>query len=223
MPETKAKSPLSIGRVVRNAVAFNPRRRRENGVPMDRFLETVSTLFDLLAEREADYLLVGGIALLQYVEGRNTEDIDLIMAMSDIRKIPEIDLTHREAHFARGQFEGLRIDFLLTENPVFDRVRREHSTVKPFAERNIPCVTAKGLALLKLYALPSLYRQGNFARVGLYENDIATLLHGYRSELDMESLLGQLTPHLGKTDISALREIVTDIERRLERFGNGFS
>jgi hypothetical protein len=58
MPETKAKSPLSIGRVVRNAVAFNPRRRRENGVPMDRLLETVSTLFDLLAEREADYLLV---------------------------------------------------------------------------------------------------------------------------------------------------------------------
>jgi hypothetical protein len=190
---------------------------------MDRLLETVSTLFDLLSEREVDYLLVGGIAMLQYVEGRNTEDIHLIMAMSDVRKIPEIQVTHREKNFARGQFEGLRIDFLLAENPVFERVRREHSTMKPFAERDIPCVTVEGLALLKLYALPSLYRQGNFARVGLYENDIATLLHDYREALDMESLLNQLTPHLGKTDVSALREIVTDIEQRLERFGNGFS
>ncbi|MFP4031921.1 MAG: hypothetical protein ACLFTV_10195, partial [Desulfococcaceae bacterium] len=206
-----------------NAFAFNPRSRRENGVPMDHLLETVSTLFDLLAEREADYLLVGGIALLQYVEGRNTEDIDLIMAMSDIRKIPEMDLTHQEAHFARGQFEGLRIDFLLTENPVFDRVKRTHSTVKPFAERDIPCVTVEGLALLKLYALPSLYRQGNFARVGLYENDLATLLHGYREALDMESLLDQLAPHLGDADVSALREIIADIEQRIDRFGKGIS
>ena len=190
---------------------------------MDRLLETVTTLFDLLAEREVDYLLVGGIAMLQYVEGRNTEDIDLIMAMSDVRKIPEIQVTHREAHFARGEFEGLRIDFLLAENPVFERVRREHSTVKPFAERDIRCVTVEGLALLKLYALPSLYRQGNFARVGLYENDIATLLHGYREALDMESLLDQLAPHLGDTDVSALREIIADIEQRIDRFGKGIS
>jgi hypothetical protein len=34
----------------------------------------------------------------------------------------------------------------------------------------------EGLILLKLYALPSLYRQGNFAKVGIYENDVATLL-----------------------------------------------
>jgi hypothetical protein len=81
----------------------------------------------------------------------------------------------------------------------------------------------EGLALLKLYALPSLYRQGNFARVGLYENDLATLLHGYRKILDMEFLLDQLTPHLGDTDVSALREIIADIEQRIDRFGKGFS
>ena len=44
----------------------------------DILIETVSRFFSLLSERQIDYVLVGGIALLQYVEGRNTEDIDLI-------------------------------------------------------------------------------------------------------------------------------------------------
>ena len=35
----------------------------------------------LLRERQNEYVLVGGIGLLQYVAGRNTEDIDLIMAV----------------------------------------------------------------------------------------------------------------------------------------------
>jgi hypothetical protein len=41
-----------------------------------------------------------------------------------------------------------------------------------------------GLLLLKLYALPSLYREGNFARVGLYENDVATLLSYFAQRPD---------------------------------------
>ncbi len=31
-----------------------------------------------LAERKIEYWLVGGVALLSYVDGRNTQDIDLI-------------------------------------------------------------------------------------------------------------------------------------------------
>lgn len=38
----------------------------------DILIETVSRFFSLLRERQIDYVLVGGIALLQYVEGRNT-------------------------------------------------------------------------------------------------------------------------------------------------------
>jgi len=45
----------------------------------DFLIETVTRFFALLRERQIEYVLVGGIALLQYVEGRNTEDIDLIM------------------------------------------------------------------------------------------------------------------------------------------------
>jgi hypothetical protein len=78
----------------------------------------------------------------------------------------------------------------------------------------------EGLLLLKLYALPSLYRQGNFARVGLYENDIAMLMHDYQP--DLGPLFEELEPHLSASDIATLRDIVADIRHRIERFGQGF-
>jgi len=40
----------------------------------------VKALFRLLSERRIRYLLVGGVALLRYVPGRNTEDVDLLLA-----------------------------------------------------------------------------------------------------------------------------------------------
>ena len=52
--------------------------------------QAVDRLFDLLEQRKVDYLLVGGIALLQYVDGRNTEDIDLIVAVSALERLPEV-------------------------------------------------------------------------------------------------------------------------------------
>ena len=70
--------------------------------------------------------------------------------------------------------------------------------------------------LLKLYALPSLYRQGNFARVGIYENDIATLLHDHRPP--WEPLLAELAPHLNDADLASVREVMADIEQRIKRF-----
>ena len=58
----------------------------------DILIETVARFFALLRERQIDYVLVGGIALLQYVEGRNTEDIDLIMTVSALEHLPELQL-----------------------------------------------------------------------------------------------------------------------------------
>jgi hypothetical protein len=43
----------------------------------------------------------------------------------------------------------------------FARVYQAYSTVQEFLDRDIPLATVEGLLLLKLYALPSLYRQGN--------------------------------------------------------------
>jgi hypothetical protein len=213
------KPKVHIGKVIQNAVVFNFRNLSENAMNSETLLQNVARLFTLFKEREIEYLLVGGIALLQYVEGRNTEDIDLIMALSSLKKLPEIEITSEDINFARGEFGELQIDFLLTRNRLFEKVRKEYATTQYFVEQEIPCATVEGLLLLKLYALPSLYRQGNFARVGIYENDIATLIYSYQPKLN--PLLEELTQYLSETDIVAVREIVSEIEQRIDRFGKG--
>ena len=212
-----AQGPVRISQVVRNAVQFNARHWRNRPMSSDLMPQTVSNLFRLLDERQIDYVLVGGIALLSYVEGRNTEDIDLIVAVASLDRLPEIGLTSRDMYFARGQFQGLQIDFLLTTNPLFEQVGRRHTTVQRFDERDVTTATVEGLLLLKLYALPSLYREGNFARVGLYENDVATLLYYYQS--DQDAILRELASHLSASDLAEVRGILSDIGRRILRFG----
>ncbi|HXG68217.1 MAG TPA: hypothetical protein VNO70_24185 [Blastocatellia bacterium] len=154
--------------------------------------------------------------MLQYVEGRNTEVIDLIMALSSLENLPEIRIVDRNPDFVRGEFYNLQIDILLTSNPLFDKARRQYATTQSFVEQEIPCATVEGLLLLKMYALPSLYRQGNFARVGLYENDIATLMQAYKPQL--EPLFSELSHYVSHTDLSAIREIVDEIQERIQRF-----
>ncbi len=207
---------VHIGKIVRNAVLFNFGPARGGEMDGDGLMEAVSRLFTLLRERRIDYLLVGGIALLKYVEGRNTEDIDLIMAVSSLEALPELHLEAKDNDFARASFNGLRVDLRLTTNPLFEEVRRHHATTQRFVEQEIPCATVEGLLLLKLYALPSLYRQGNFARVALYEGDLSTLMHGYRPAL--EPLFEKLQPHLSATDLESVRKIVGEIQERIERF-----
>lgn len=207
---------VHVGEVVRNAVVFNFKNRGDDVVNADSLFEDVERLFAMLHEREIDYLLVGGVAMLLYVEGPNTEDVDLIIAVSELEKLPELDVEDRDANFARGRFGRLRVELLLARNPLFDEVNRRYATTGRFVERDIPCATVEGLLILKLYALPSLYRQGNFARVGLYENDVATLMQAYGPPL--EPLLDELAGHLSPIDLAAVRDIVAEIQARIERF-----
>ena len=190
----------------------------------DSLLAQVEQLFNLLESRKVDYVLVGGIALLTYVEGRNTQDIDLIMAPSSLAKLPEINIESQDMHFARGKFGELQIDILLTKNPLFARVEKDFTTTKQFMDRTIRCATVDGLILLKLFALPSLYhqacpepcRRGSFERVGIYENDIATLMNAFKPK--MEPLFAELSKHLNETDMAEARKIISDIEKRIQRF-----
>jgi hypothetical protein len=205
---------VHIGEVVRNAVVFHP--GKEAPVNPDSLIETVAQFFNVLAERQIDYVLVGGIALLQYVEGRNTEDIDLIMALSSLKQLPELNIETSDKDFARGHFRDLKVDVLLTSNPLFDEVRKRYTTMQRFVEQDIPCATVEGLVLLKLDALPSLYRDGNFTRVGLGENDIATLLQVHNPPLD--PLLNKLASYLSETDFSQVKQITKEIQQRISRF-----
>ena len=63
-----------------------------------------------------------------------------------------------------------------------------------------------------------MYREGNFARVGIYENDIATLLHYYQP--DTNPLLTEMSKYVNETDFEEIKGIVTDIQNRIKRFKN---
>jgi hypothetical protein len=205
-----------IGSTLRNAVTFNFKNPPEVIMNADSLLVQVEQLFNLLDSRKVDYVLVGGIALLTYVEGRNTQDIDLIMALRSLKKLPEIKIESQDMYFARGRFGELQIDILLTKNPLFAKVEENYTTTKQFLDRNIRCATVEGLILLKLFALPSLYRQGSFERVGISETDIATLMNAFNPK--MEPLFKELGKHLNKDDNVEAQKIVKDIEERIQRF-----
>jgi hypothetical protein len=66
------------------------------------------------------------------VEGRNTQDIDIIMALPALSKLPEIKIESQDMYFARGKFGELQIDILLTKNLLFDQVAKAYSTEKQF-------------------------------------------------------------------------------------------
>ncbi len=208
--------PIHIGNIIRNALVFNPQRWQGAPWAMDELLQTVNDLFTLLHQHKIEYVLVGEIALLQYIQGRNTEDIDLILNMTALARLPDIMITSQEVYFARGQFQGLQIDFFLTENPLFAHAQKNHVVQQSFFDQTITSATIIGLLLLKLYALPSLYRQGDFARVGLYENDVATMMFYHAP--DMQAVVSELTPYVSNQDLLAIQDVLVDLEQRIARF-----
>jgi hypothetical protein len=212
----RTRSNVNIGKVIYHALVFKPPREGVATVNPDQLTESVSRFWKLLRERHIDHALVGGVALLQYVDGRNTEVIDLIMAAYALDKLPEIQIRERNPYFAFGIFGDLRIDILLTRNPLFAKVQRKYTATREFVGQTITCATVEGLILLKLYALPSLYRSGDFARVGIYENDVATLIQQYQPALS--PLLAELKQYLNESDMNEILGIVADIQRRISRF-----
>lgn len=70
---------LAIDEIVRQGLMFNL-RRRSSEVPSQA---TIRLLFQMLADAHIKYTLVGGVALLSYIEGRNTQDVDLIIDPKD--------------------------------------------------------------------------------------------------------------------------------------------
>ncbi|MCX6902640.1 MAG: hypothetical protein NTW03_04020 [Verrucomicrobia bacterium] len=216
-----------IAEIVRNAVLFAPRawdgaalpeRPAKAGQPQN-LVPThgdVVELFTVLAQRHIPYLLVGGIAMLRYVEGRNTEDIDRLMSLPSLQHLPEVTMEEQNEFFIKGRFRSVRVAARLTANALFAEAQERFGTIHRFAELDVPTATLEGLVLLKLYALPSLYRQGQFDRVSVYEADIASLIQ--RHGCEVEPLLQRLQTHLLESDLRELRGIVRDIQARIARF-----
>lgn len=181
---------------------------------------TVNRLLSQLEASGTPYMLVGGLALLRYVAGRNTEDIDLVMALGDARRVPDLKLLRHDRDFAQAAFQGLTVDLLLTSNVLFERIRRRYADAMDYLGHRVPVATAAGLVVLKLYALPSLYRQGEHAKVQLYEGDIAMLLQA--QPIDVERVFAELATAVSASDLAELRSIHAEIAARLargDRFG----
>ncbi len=94
---------LRIDEIVQNAHAFDPRASMTTDLR-----PAVEALFDELEGKGVDYVLVGGVALLSYVEGRNTQDIDLIVSPNDLGKLPW-DAEVQDTNFARATCRGVRV------------------------------------------------------------------------------------------------------------------
>jgi len=106
------REDVPVGEIIRNAIVFNISHWRDEGMSTDNLFAEVEGLFTLLEERQIRYLLVGGIALLKYVEGRNTEDLDLIVALGSLRSLPEIEVTSENEDFVHGTLGDLKVDLL---------------------------------------------------------------------------------------------------------------
>lgn len=209
----------SIDQIVRNGVLFDLKNWKNDMPSADDLARSVAQLFSVLEERKIDYLLVGGVALLSYVEGRNTQDIDFILSKEDLAVLPELVIIETNHNFTRAMFGEIRVDILLTENPLFSLVGRQYGLERQFGDLKIRTSSTEGLVLLKLYALPSLYRQGRFDRVSIYESDILLLLLSY--PIDMRPLIRILSSHVLPSDLQEIEQIVIDIEQRMRRFRPG--
>lgn len=172
-------------------------------------------LFRLLQEREVKYLLVGGLAMLTYVQGRNTKDVDLLLSVAALEKLPELEIQDRNEFFAKANFRTVQVDLLLTNNPLFKIVEERFATSHRFAELEIPAVTVEGLVALKLYALPSLYRQFDMDRVALYENDITMLIARHSPQL--EPLFTLVKSHVEIRDVAEMRKVLDECAERAMR------
>ena len=179
----------------------------------------VTDFLALLESRRIPFVLVGGIALLQHVRGRNTEDIDLIISAPRLGDIPELKIRERTEMFAHCQFSDLRVDVLFAEHPLFELVAKKFTVPLDYQVGRLPTASIDGLILLKLFALPSLYRQFDYDRIAIYEADVTQLLS--RSSREDSFFLDLLAPHLLESDRLELARILSDIRDRLRRMKRG--
>jgi hypothetical protein len=198
-----------LAAILRDALIFE----KDSSVNEEHLLRQTQRLLQALESGRIPHVLVGGLALLQYVDGRNTRDIDLILAVGDLSLLPGFVLREKNEWFGTGDCGPLRVDILFTANPFFAEVAQKHSQQRTFLNSTLTCATPEGIILLKLFALPSLYRQGSITRADLYETDILQLLR--LDPVADDSLLGQLQPHVSDTDLKALGGVLKDIRRRL--------
>ena len=182
------------------------------------------SFIELLESKNIEYALVGGAALLTMDDcQRPTDDFDFIIAKVDIEQVSELTVESSDRNFGRYLYQGTRIYdqgtriyALYRENPIFEYVMKNCLDGAVIEGKEIVRATPEGIVLLKLYALPSLYQQGQPRRAATYENDILGLLM-QPVEISFERVLKVLASELLSSQVDELRSILEDCQRRAQR------
>lgn len=180
-------------------------------------LDALKQFVSVLDAESIDYALVGGVALMVAAdESRPTDDLAFIVAPERLETVEKVSLISKDANFGRYQWEGITIDALYTNNKIFSYALKNYRCTYDFGECSIASLTAEGLFLLKLYALPSLYLQTQFDRANTYELDLIRLFRR-TPEIREEQLFNFLQKHLEFSQIKELREIVEECRQKSQR------
>ncbi|NJM99764.1 MAG: hypothetical protein HC800_23835 [Phormidesmis sp. RL_2_1] len=182
-------------------------------INLDDFL----TLIELLETKGIDYALVGGVAMMAIApNARATDDYDFIGQRSDFESISELSKVSSDQNFGRYRHNTTIVDTLFVENPVFAHALDAYQADCTIAGKTVRSLSPSGIALLKLYALPSLYLQGQHIRVAAYEQDLEVLFI-VDSRINEDALLKFLGKHLVQSQIVELNNTCEDIRRKLSR------
>jgi len=189
-------------------------RRMPDNAPMNPEItkSDLLELFSILAARKIPFMLVGGMAMNCYIPERLTRDIDLIMAKKDLQALPEVKLHHETNSFGNGQYKSIPVDILFAEDRFFRTIKEHFSVALKLAEQTIDCATVDGLLAMKLYALPSLYVQGNLTKVQRYEKDLIYLLNAEKTA-NVDRAMEAVKPHVSDAQLTELNNIIKEIER----------
>lgn len=162
-------------------------------------------ILDFLTYSEnKEYVLVGGQAILLYMYGRTTKDIDLLVRPGTF----ELSDLVSDNNFGRGYYGQLTVDLLYTTNSFFEFIYTQETNTFEIFDFKVKVATIQNLILLKCYALPALYRQGQFRKADIYESDLKGL---FRLRPDSFESLHLLKPFMGLTDYSNVVEISEEI------------
>src|SRR5580658_497570 len=109
MPTLAPGSSLAdVAEIIHAAVVLGPAAWGREPMPEahmaadieDKLKSQLIGLFQILHERKIPYVLVGGIAMLTYIEGRNTKDVDLVLSVESLKLLPEIIISDQNREFA---------------------------------------------------------------------------------------------------------------------------
>ena len=186
-------------------------------------IDLLTPLIEHLDRQNANYALVGGVALIAATENaRPTVDIDFLTSTSAFANLPEAELISQDDNFARYQLpDGTYIDLRLVSNPVFKAALENYAKVVQLGKLSVRSLSLEGLFALKLYAMPSLYRQGNFAKFSIYESDSFRLLLENR-EIDCDRALKIAALDLLPLDVAEMQTIIQEQQEKVANLDSRF-